>query len=579
MLERTKICILAICLGGSLIGWAPIAYSQEDSAPAAAEQDADLSKEEKLAASAQALMESIHQQRDELSELNKSYRGSKGEEKAILWSQIRAKREALGKSIKDLLDQVGDLEEASLDASQPKQLARDVLTSIAGELQRSITASEKRVTELREQRGSVSPEELEGLDKELAERSEATDEDLAALLDVTGLMESQGIDNRAQLGFLDTTLQERAERLSGVLQFLAKERASIAKPSAGASDEEKQAVATKLAALNERIAAAADHLGATVEVMKARELETAAYKQLLFESTGEITQDIFETEVAFGLLQGWVESGRDWVIQNGPRWLFKIIVFVLILLAFKFLAGIVKRLMRKTLSSSKIDLTQLLENQIVSFTGKAMMFLGLLVALSQLGIQLGPLLAGLGIAGFIIGFALQDTLSNFAAGMMILIYRPYDVGDAVEAGGVMGSVKAMNLVSTTIATWDNQKMVVPNSKIWGDVIRNITAEPHRRVDMTFGIAYGDDIDHAERVLWDIVKSHELVLEEPATVIRLHTLGESSVDFVVRPWAKTSDYWTVYWDVTRAVKKRFDAEGISIPFPQRDVHLFQEPAAT
>ena len=203
------------------------------------------------------------------------------------------------------------------------------------------------------------------------------------------------------------------------------------------------------------------------------------------------------------------------------------------------------------------------------------MFLGLLVALSQLGIQLGPVLAGLGIAGFIVGFALQDTLSNFAAGMMILVYRPFDVGDAVEAGGVMGTVKAMNLVSTTITTWDNQKMVVPNSKIWGDVIRNITAEPHRRVDMVFGIAYADDIDHTERVLCDIVKRNELVLAEPEPVVRLHTLGESSVDFVVRPWARTSDYWTVYWDITRAVKKRFDEEGISIPFPQRDVHLIQE----
>jgi small conductance mechanosensitive channel len=295
---------------------------------------------------------------------------------------------------------------------------------------------------------------------------------------------------------------------------------------------------------------------------------------LLIESTGELTEDIFQTKVAVGLLQGWLGSAKDWVIENGPRWVFKLIVFVLILMAFKFLAGIVKRLVRKMITASKLNLSQLLRNQIEFFSGKVVMFLGLLVALSQLGIQLGPVLAGLGIAGFVVGFALQDTLSNFASGMMILIYRPYDVGDAVEAGGVMGTVKAMNLVSTTITTWDNQKLVVPNSKIWGDVIRNITAEPNRRVDMTFGIAYADDIDHAENVLWDIVKSNELVLTDPEPVIRLHTLGESSVDFIVRPWARTADYWTVYWDITRAVKKRFDAEGISIPFPQRDVHLIQ-----
>jgi small conductance mechanosensitive channel len=137
----------------------------------------------------------------------------------------------------------------------------------------------------------------------------------------------------------------------------------------------------------------------------------------------------------------------------------------------------------------------------------------------------------------------------------------------------------MNLVSTTITTRDKQRLVMPNGKIWGDVIRNITAERDRRVDMTFGIAYADDIDHAERVLRDIVKRNGLVLQDTEPVIRLHTLGESSVDFIVRPWARTSDYWTVYRDITHAVKKRFDEERISIPFSQRDVHLIRKKGAT
>jgi small conductance mechanosensitive channel len=201
-----------------------------------------------------------------------------------------------------------------------------------------------------------------------------------------------------------------------------------------------------------------------------------------------------------------------------------------------------------------------------------------LIALSQLGIQLGPLLAGLGVAGFIIGFALQDTLSNFASGMMILIYRPFDVGDLIEAGGVTGKVSEMSLVSTTVLTVDNQKLVVPNNKIWGDVIRNVTSQQMRRIDMTFGIGYSDDIAHAERVLTEIVQDESRVLADPEPVIRLHSLGESSVDFVVRPWVRTADYWEVYWDITRKVKERFDAEGISIPFPQRDVHLIQQVPA-
>lgn len=191
--------------------------------------------------------------------------------------------------------------------------------------------------------------------------------------------------------------------------------------------------------------------------------------------------------------------------------------------------------------------------------------------------EIGPLLAGVGVAGFIVGFALQETLSNFAAGLMILIYQPFDVGDSVEAGGVSGKVGQMSLVSTTILTFDNQKLIVPNNKIWGDVIRNRTSETTRRVDMVFGIGYADDVDRAERVLRDIVKSHELTLADPEPTIQLNNLGDSSVDFIVRSWTKTDDYWKVYWDVTREVKRCFDAEGISIPFPQRDVHVYNYPS--
>ena len=159
---------------------------------------------------------------------------------------------------------------------------------------------------------------------------------------------------------------------------------------------------------------------------------------------------------------------------------------------------------------------------------------------------------------------------------MILFYRPFDVGDIVETGSVLGTVKSMSLVNTTILTFDNQTLMIPNSKIWGDVIKNVTAQTERRVDMMFGIGYSDDVNHAERVLKEIVKAHDLVLDEPEPIVRLHELGDSSVNFVVRPWVKRDDYWNVYWDVTRAVKRRFDEEGISIPFPQRDVHLIQPP---
>jgi hypothetical protein len=183
------------------------------------------------------------------------------------------------------------------------------------------------------------------------------------------------------------------------------------------------------------------------------------------------------------------------------------------------------------------------------------------------------------LSHIIVGFALQDTLSNFASGIMILLYRPYDVGDLIDVSGVFGKVDKMNLVSASILTLDNQMIVIPNNKIWGDVIKNITSQDIRRVDMVFGIAYSDDVSKAETILNDILKSHDKLLDDPEPMVRLHTLGESSVDFVVRPWVKFDDYWDVYWHVTKAVKLRFDEDGISIPFPQRDVHVYNNSIAT
>lgn len=203
-----------------------------------------------------------------------------------------------------------------------------------------------------------------------------------------------------------------------------------------------------------------------------------------------------------------------------------------------------------------------------------MIFIGFLVGLSTLGVNVGAMVAFLGGASFILAFAMQDTLSNFANGVMLLIYQPFDVGDAVEIGGVSGAVEAVTLVSTQLRTFDNKKVIIPNKNVWGDVITNATANDKRRVDMVFGIGYDDDTEKAQQILKDIVSAHELVLEDPAPVIQMHELADSSVNFICRPWSKTGDYWNVHWDITKKVKAEFDASGISIPYPQQDIHLHQ-----
>ncbi|MFC1635918.1 mechanosensitive ion channel domain-containing protein [Planctomycetota bacterium] len=313
-----------------------------------------------------------------------------------------------------------------------------------------------------------------------------------------------------------------------------------------------------------------DRFNAVISALKAKGGEIEEYEMYVAAVSGLDVdlQDIQDVSAFRIIVWGWLKS-----TEGGLRWLKNIAFFLLTLLAFYVLAFVVGRITHRAVSVSK-KCSDLLKQFFVSAVRKTVMLIGIIVALSMLEINITPFVAGLGVAGFILGFALQGTLSNFASGFMILIYRPFDVGNIIEAAGIRGKVESMSLVSTTVLTPDNQIVIVPNGEIWGGVITNVTGSSTRRVDMIFGISYTDDIAKASQVLEGIVSAHELILTEPEPVVKVHELGDSSVNFVCRPWVKTADYWTVYWDVTRAVKERFDVEGVSIPFPQRDVHLYQ-----
>lgn len=254
--------------------------------------------------------------------------------------------------------------------------------------------------------------------------------------------------------------------------------------------------------------------------------------------------------------------------------LARIVVFLVILFVFKIAGRIVGGLVGSALRKSRLKPTQLLLDFITGTTQNLILIFGLIMALAVIGLEVAPLLAGIGVIGFVVGFALQETLGNFAAGIMILLYRPFDVGHFVTTGGVTGTVKAMSLVSTTITTPDNQVQIVPNGSIWGNVITNVTANPTRRIDLIASVHYRDDLDAAQAALVRVVNSNPRVLKDPAPVVRVERLGESSVDFVVRPWCKTDDYWDVRAEVTRSIKIELEKDGLTIPFPQRDIHLHQ-----
>ncbi|MBV7316193.1 mechanosensitive ion channel family protein [Shewanella sp. NIFS-20-20] len=410
---------------------------------------------------------------------------------------------------------------------------------------------------------------------QIANRQSERDIFFEAQLQTLDWAKQLGENTDSQQQQLSADLLVRGHKLASTAEYIQQQLKLVNNEISAAGKDVPAHLVARHTTLNEWLNQSTSSLNVTITLLDSMGDNTADLKKVLFSVSGDLTQGLINADVAKGLLEQWFGVGYTQLVDNGPSFVFKLVIFSLILMLAMLFGRLAETIVKRAVSNSRLKFSQLLQDFFIKLSGKVVFTIGLLIALSQLGIELGPLLAGFGIAGVIIGFALQDTLSNFASGMMILIYRPFDVGDLINAAGVTGKVSHMTLVSTTIMTFDNQRLIIPNNKIWGDTINNITAERERRVDLVFGIGYSDDIPHAEKVLMDIISTHPKVLKHPEPLVKLHTLNNSSVDFVVRPWTRPEDYWDVYWDVTRAVKIRFDEEGITIPFPQRDVHIYHQ----
>ena len=263
------------------------------------------------------------------------------------------------------------------------------------------------------------------------------------------------------------------------------------------------------------------------------------------------------------------------LVEGASRLGMQIIAAIVVFFVGRWLARKVAALIESGLKRANTDPT------LVGFF-RNIVYFGLLImvviaAVGQLGVQTTSFIAVLGAAGLAIGLALQGSLANFAAGVLIIIFRPFKSGDFIDAGGTMGTVEEIQIFTTMMRTPDNKTIIIPNAQITSAAITNFSARETRRLDLTFGVSYSDDIDKVKRVIREVLAEEERLLEEPEPVVALMNLGDSSVDFVVRPWVKSADYWGVFFDLQEAMKKRFDREGISIPFPQRDVHLYKQEA--
>ena len=323
---------------------------------------------------------------------------------------------------------------------------------------------------------------------------------------------------------------------------------------------------------SERLQLAVTRLRGVVEQLDRLKGNTTEMRRVLIEERGSLALSLVDTDIATVLYAEASAKFRDWLASSGINTLISAVLFIVILIAARWLAGMARRITERALRHSDQSISQLLKEMLISMAGTIVFLIGVLVALSQVGVSVTPMIAGLGVVGFIVGFALQDTLSNFASGAMILAYRPFDTGDFISAAEVEGTVKKMNLVNTTVVTIDNRVLVIPNSKIWGGVIMNFTGQHLRRTDMLYSVSYSEDLDHVQRVLEELIAADERFLTDPEPIVRVKQFGDSSIDFVVRAYARTEEFWETVWALNKAVKQRFDAEGITIPFPQRDVHL-------
>lgn len=256
----------------------------------------------------------------------------------------------------------------------------------------------------------------------------------------------------------------------------------------------------------------------------------------------------------------------DLVIGYG----LKIVAAIAIFVIGKWIAKIIKSTVMKTMTKREVDPT------LISFGGAIIYYLLMvaivIAAIQQLGVKTTSLVAVLGAAGLAIGLSLQGALSNFAAGVLIIMFRPFKIGDVIEAAGNIGSVKEIGILYTVMASGDNRKIIIPNSQVMSSTITNITFHDTRRVDMSVGVSYSDDLDKVEAIIHDVLKADDRILTDPEPQVKVAELAGSSVNFNVRPWCKKEDYWNVFYDFQKTIKQRLDKEGVSIPFPQQDVYL-------
>ncbi len=495
----------------------------------------------------------------------------------------RDERQVAGVLATQLLDEMQDLEADLLGliprleaAGQPvdsiKVAFGEFLSRVARLYEEAIERYTDQVDDLRDLRAAAPPDSLAGIELRVREAKATLDTLVIGQMATLADADSLGVDTAEQWEVVDRHLKNWAESQVGRLQIAIVSRNRLdeqikAAQKAGGEESEISDLRTRRQAAAQRVQGIAATISATADLLRQRGYETAQYRQIVIRATGDVTADILNPQVFIGLAKDVGAGVWGWTKTNGPN----ILVRLLIILGFIVLFRIVFRLLWWFLRLIRVvRFSNLMTDLVGRMIRPLATITGLVTGLWLVGANPTTVLAGLGVAGVIVGLALQDSMSNLAAGLFILATKPFDVEDIVEAGGVIGTVEQMGLANTTILTFDRRRLFVPNRLIWGSVIENRSSEPIRRVEVTAKISYQEDLDRSLQVLRDLVDVNEMVLADPEPAIFVKKLADSWVEIAVWPWVKSEDWLDMLRGLPRLIKLRLEDEGIAVPFPRTEL---------
>jgi small conductance mechanosensitive channel len=472
----------------------------------------------------------------------------------------------------EFLGLLQDLQQDSQPVDSLVEAFEGFLTTEARAYARSIDRTAQRADRLREQRLSTAPENLPELDLMMQENEARLDSAIAGQINTLEGADAAGLDATRFWDALDSFMVNRVEANVGRLQLAmvdrTRQRHRVRQMGrTGASEGELLTARTRLQGAETRVQTLVVSLYRQADLLDRRGHETARHRQLLIRATGEVTGDILDPKVFFGLVQDFLSGLWVWIKDNGPTMLTRLLILVGVTLLFRWGINLLWRLLRVT---GLLKMHRLLADMTGRMIQPIGTFLGVVVGLSMLGVNPTHLVTGVGVAGIIIGLALQDSMANLAAGFFILMYRPYDVDDIVSAGSVVGTVKQMGLANTTIVTFDRKRLYVPNRKIWSDVIENHSAEPVRRVEALVKVGYDQDLDRAFGAIRSLLQEHEVVLSEPEPLLYIKDFGDSWLDVVVWCYVPSAKWWATKASLPRLIRLKFEEEGIEIPVPSREI---------